>query len=147
MKEALFIRHFTDRLTAFSLNREIGLDERQRRALRKAGVKVVEEAMGQLLLEDGQVKALCGQDGRQYRFDTLYVAMGANVRSELATHLGAALDRQGNLTVDPRRFETSIPGLFAVGDVVRGLSQMVVGAGQAAVVATAIHHALTRRAH
>jgi thioredoxin reductase (NADPH) len=144
VKEAMFIRNFTDRLTAFSLNREIALDEKQLARLQQAGIRVVHEPVMEVVVENDRVKAVRAEDGREYRFDTLYVAMGANVRSELATHLGAELDSKGNLMVDHRRFETSIPGLFAAGDVVSGLSQMAVAAGQAAVVATAIHHALAR---
>jgi thioredoxin reductase (NADPH) len=147
VKEALFIRNFTDRLTAFSLNREIALNEEQQQRLRQAGIRIVGEPVAQVVVEGDRVKAVRAEDGREYRFDTLYVAMGALVRCELATHLGAALDNKGNLLVDHRRFETSIPGLFAAGDVVSGLSQMAVAAGQAAVVATAIHHALVRHGH
>ena len=145
VKEALFIRNFTERLTAFSLNRDIRLDDEQRERLRKAGIRVVDAPVAELISSDGKIRALRAGDGREYQFDTLYIAMGANVRSELATHLGAALDSKGNLQVDHRRFETSIPGLFAAGDVVSGLSQMAVAAGQATVVATAIHHMLWRR--
>lgn len=147
VKEALFIRNFTERLIAFSLSREIALDAQQRKRLLEAGIRVVDEPVAQLLVEDGQVKAVRAEDGREYRFDSLYAAMGANVRSELACHLGAEVDAKGNLVVDQRRYETSIPGLYAAGDVVRGLSQMAVAAGQAAVVATAIHHALMRGGH
>lgn len=145
VKEALFIRNFADRVTVFSLNREIALDRRDRGKLEEAGIRIVEQPVHDLVVEQGKVKAIRAEDGREYRFDTLYVAMGANVRSELATHLGASLDKKGNLTVDHRRFETSIPRLFAAGDVVSGLSQMTVGVGQAAVVATAIHHLLGPR--
>ncbi|MDB5796357.1 MAG: hypothetical protein JWP36_259 [Paucimonas sp.] len=144
VKEALFLRNFTDRLTAFSLNRDIALDQHQVQRLQQAGIRVIAEPVADLSVEDGQVRAVRGADGREYRFDTLYVAMGAAVRCELAAHLGAELDNGGCLVVDCKRFQTSIPGLFAAGDVVSGLSQISVAAGQAAVVATAIHHALTR---
>ena len=40
---------------------------------------------------------------------------------------------------------TTVPGLYAVGDVVRGLNQISVAAGQAAVAATRIHSRLPRR--
>jgi len=38
-----------------------------------------------------------------------------------------------------------VPGLYAVGDVTRGLNQISVAAGQAAVAATRIHNRLPRR--
>ena len=37
---------------------------------------------------------------------------------------------------------TSVPGVYAAGDVVRGLNQIAVATAEAAVAATAIHNAL-----
>ena len=41
--------------------------------------------------------------------------------------------------------QTSVAGLYAVGDVVEGLDQISVATGQAAVAATAIHNLLRDR--
>jgi thioredoxin reductase (NADPH) len=35
---------------------------------------------------------------------------------------------------------TTVPGLYAAGDIVRGLDQIVVGMGHAAIAATHIHN-------
>ena len=40
--------------------------------------------------------------------------------------------------------ETSVDGLYAAGDVVRGLNQISVAEGAAAIAATAIHNRLPR---
>ena len=37
---------------------------------------------------------------------------------------------------------TGVPGLYAAGDVVRGLNQIAVAEAEAAIAATAIHNAL-----
>ena len=37
---------------------------------------------------------------------------------------------------------TSVPGLYAIGDVTRGLNQIAVATGQAAIAATTIHNTL-----
>jgi len=68
------------------------------------------------------------------------------VRSDLARELGVDCDEQGDLLVDQRRLQTSVPGLYAAGDVVNGLNQISVAAGHAAIAATAIHHQLNRQA-
>jgi thioredoxin reductase (NADPH) len=39
-------------------------------------------------------------------------------------------------------FETTVPGLFAAGDVASGLNQINVAAGQAAIAATEVHNRL-----
>ena len=80
-------------------------------------------------------------DGQWHRFDSLYVAMGLRARSGLATALGAEHDADGALVVDPHQ-ETTVPGLFAAGDVVQGLAQISVAMGHAAIAATAVHNGL-----
>ena len=84
-----------------------------------------------------------GRDDRMvyYTFDVLYPMLGENARSELAAGLGAATADCMELRVDDHQC-TTIPGLYAVGDVVQGLNQISVAAGQAAVAATRIHNQL-----
>jgi thioredoxin reductase (NADPH) len=59
----------------------------------------------------------------------------------LAAALGAQTGECGKLVVDDHQC-TTVPGLYAVGDVVLGLNQIAVAAGQAAVAATRIHNSL-----
>ena len=54
---------------------------------------------------------------------------------------GALQDDDGKLLVDTHQM-TTLEGLYAAGDVVRGLNQIAVGAGEAAIAATAIHNRL-----
>jgi len=54
---------------------------------------------------------------------------------------GADLDPQGCVVVDTH-CESSVPGLYAAGDVVSGLDQIAVAVGHAAIAATAIHNRL-----
>ncbi len=74
-------------------------------------------------------------------FDHLYLALGCEPQSALAAACGARRDDDGNLLVDAHQM-TSVDGLYAAGDVVRGLNQIAVATGQAAVAATAIHNRL-----
>lgn len=76
--------------------------------------------------------------------DLLYTAFGTRPRSRLAESLGARLDEDRRLVVGDHQ-ETSVPHLYAVGDVVRGLNQIAVAQGEAAIAATAIHNGLPRR--
>src|SRR3712207_6919978 len=56
-------------------------------------------------------------------FRSLYSALGCDVRSELARGLGAACDGTGQIVVDDK-LRTSIPNLYAVGDVANDLNQI-----------------------
>ena len=81
-------------------------------------------------------------DGRTMRFDVLYPAMGCHVHSDLAIKLGAKSNQAGCLIVDNKQ-QTTVPGMYAAGDVVSDLHQLVVAEGHAAIAATAIHNSLT----
>jgi thioredoxin reductase (NADPH) len=88
---------------------------------------------------EGKVELAFG--GRRHAFDVLYSALGATPRAELARMLGARLDAKGAVVVDTH-CETSVPGLYAAGDVVSALDQIAVAVGHAAIAATAIHNRL-----
>lgn len=77
-----------------------------------------------------------------HTFDTLYVALGSKPQSMLGTGVGAVVDSEGSLVVDANN-QTTVPGLYAAGDVTAGLNQISVAMGQAAVSATAIHNQLS----
>jgi thioredoxin reductase (NADPH) len=71
--------------------------------------------------------------------------MGCDVRSELAVNLGAGCDEEGYVLVG-EHLETSVRGLYAIGDVAKALNQIAVGFGHAALAAAHIHNALRERA-
>lgn len=144
VKEALFIRHYTADLTLLSLGRQIELTDADRKLLSGQGIRIIEEPIEEVCMDGRKIAGLRGAGGKEYRFDTLYSALGTKVRSELALELGVDCDEGGDLLVDLRRLQTSVPGLYAVGDVVNGLNQISVAAGHAAVAATAIHHQLSK---
>jgi thioredoxin reductase (NADPH) len=144
VKEALFIHHFTADLTLLSSGRETGLSDLDRKIMSENKIRIIEEPIAEVNIEGGRISALRAESGVIYHFDTVYSALGARVRSDLARELGADCDEQGDLLVDHKRLQTSVPGLYAAGDVVNGLNQISVAAGHAAIVATAIHHSLSR---
>ena len=76
-------------------------------------------------------------------FDTLYPVLGADAQSDLATALGARVDGNRELIVDDQQ-QTSVDGLYAIGDIVSALNQISVAVGHAAIAATAIHNRLPR---
>jgi thioredoxin reductase (NADPH) len=82
-------------------------------------------------------------DGTYEAFDAIYPVLGCDVRSELGAKLGARHNEVGCLDVDAHQ-QTSVEGLYAVGDVVSDLHQIAVGTGHAAVAATHIHNSLPR---
>lgn len=137
--EAVFIaRTYSADVTLLTLGRPLDLDPDQRRRVARHGVTLVREPVLALTVGEGGV-ATVEAGGAAHRFEVLYSALGLTRRASLATALGADTDAAGALVVDEYG-RTSVPGLYAAGGVVRGLDQIVVAMGQAAVSATRIHN-------
>ena len=115
------------------------LEGEERERLERQGVKIVEEPIAALDVRDGRIAALRTGGGRELRFEVLYSALGLRYRTDLGRALGAACDDAGSLLVDAHN-QTSVKGLHAIGDAARGLDQVVVAMGHAAVAATYIHN-------
>jgi thioredoxin reductase (NADPH) len=80
-------------------------------------------------------------DGRTLTFDVLYPAMGCEIHSDLVRAMGARITKPGYLVVDDKQ-ETTVEGIYAAGDVVSDLHQLVVAEAHAAIAATAVHNSL-----
>jgi thioredoxin reductase (NADPH) len=74
-------------------------------------------------------------------FDVVYPALGCDVGAALARKLGARCTDAGCLVVNDKQ-QTSVDDLYAAGDVVSDLHQLVVAEAHAAIAATAIHKRL-----
>lgn len=80
-------------------------------------------------------------DGESHHFDTVYPVLGGDAQSQLAIALGAQVDDGDELIVDDKQ-QTTVDGLYAIGDVVSVLNQISVALGHAAIATTAIHKRL-----
>jgi thioredoxin reductase (NADPH) len=93
------------------------------------------------LLED---RAVLHSAAGDRRFDVIYLALGCSSQNQLARSLKARCEENAALVVNAHQ-ETTVPGLHAAGDVVRGLNQVVVAAAESAIAATDIHNKLRER--
>ena len=140
--EAQFIRTYTRDLTLISPHGDHDLPASCSAALDGAGIERIAGPCGNYAIEEGQI-AFDTRDGR-LRFDSVYPALGSVIRSGLAQSCGAHVTEEGCITVDDH-LQTSIPGLYAAGDVVLGLDQISHAMGQAGVASTAIRNALAEQ--
>jgi thioredoxin reductase (NADPH) len=143
--EALFLRTFSDQVTlllpAYGSD---ALSDGTRRSLASAAVMIMHVTVGAVSLDESDAVALEVEDGKIHRFDVVYSAFGTTPQSQLANGLKAHTDPSGRLFVNEHQ-QTSVEGLYAAGDLVRGLNQIAVANGEAAIAATAIHNHLPKR--
>ncbi|MCR5414471.1 MAG: NADPH-dependent glutamate synthase [Kiritimatiellae bacterium] len=78
--------------------------------------------------------------------DTVVVAVG-NASNPLipSTTEGLEVNRRGNITVNPETNETSIPGVFAGGDIVLGAATVILAMGEGRRAAAGINAYLSSR--
>ncbi len=76
------------------------------------------------------------------RFASVYAAMGSRPRASLYKQVGGELTNEGCIDTDEHQ-RTSVPGVWAIGDVVDALDQMAVAIGHAAIATTDVHNSLT----
>ncbi|WP_454718867.1 NAD(P)/FAD-dependent oxidoreductase [Caulobacter segnis] len=137
-REAAFLTTYSPHVSLLHLGEISALSDRQ--ALTDHGVEVLPVTLAQISLARQAVTL--HQAGASARaFDCLYLALGCEMQSRLAVQWGAAHDADGNLMVNAHQ-ETSLDGLYAAGDVVRGLNQIAVATAEAAIAATDIHKRL-----
>lgn len=134
IEKARFLRTYSRDVTI------ITRDDQVDRAQEECGIKV----------RQGEVETLAGPDivvrlptSERIAHDILYPALGCTPNAKLAIDLGAVVDSKGALLTD-RNQQTTVPGLYAAGDVVSELDQIAVAYGHAAIAATHIHNALPR---
>lgn len=105
--------------------------------LKAKGVEILPITLSDITVGPNRIEVAIVSGARR-AFDCLYLALGCEMQSRLAVQWGAAHDAEGNLVVNAHQ-ETSIERLYAAGDVVRGLNQIAVATGEAAIAATDIH--------
>ena len=142
MREALFLRGFTRDITLIAPGAAHDLDSACQEKLAEAGIVHVDGPCTPLRTEGDTIIATT--PGGELVFDSIYPALGSRIRSKLAVAAGARASEDGCLEVDANQ-RTSVPGLFAAGDVVKGLDQISHAMGEAGVAATTIRNLLDER--
>jgi thioredoxin reductase (NADPH) len=138
--EARFITTYSDHVTLIHVGATDALPDEERRRLAGDGIEVIETPVESVSFEKNRITAL-SFNGQPREFDVIYSALGVTPRTQLAVKAGAELDESGRLVVGDHQ-ETSVPGLYAAGDVVRGLNQISTAQGEAATAATDVHNRL-----
>lgn len=140
--EAVFLRMYTREVTLIAPDQEHVLSEDERARLVELGIETTAGPCEPLGIEGDRIVVPTPHGA--LAFDSVYPALGSVIRSELAVSLGADASAEGCLVVDDHQ-RTSIPGLYAAGDVAKGLDQISHAMGEAGVAATTIRNDLAEK--
>jgi thioredoxin reductase (NADPH) len=138
--EAVFLRGFTEDITLIAPDMAHCLSEEDQAKLAEFGIKTVDGPC-QAVAAHAQCIVVDTAEGH-HTFDSIYPALGSDTHTELAQQVGAEL-KDGNVVVDDHQ-RTSVPGMYAAGDVVLGLDQISHAMGEGGVAATTIRNDLAK---
>ena len=139
--EAAFLRSYTADVTLIAPDKAHDLDAADLEKLHEYGIKAVDGPCHAVAAHEDCIVVDTAEG--HYTFDSVYPALGSDTHIELALQVDAAL-KDGVLVVDSHQ-RTSVPGLYAAGDVVLGLDQIGHAMGEGGVAATTIRNDLSRK--
>jgi len=142
--EAVFIRSYTADVTLIAPDTALKVGPEDRRKLKEAGIDCV-DGPAQAVAITGDCIVVDTAEGH-YTFDSVYPALGSDTHTQLGEMVGAELANDGCFLCDTHQ-RTSVPGLYAAGDVVHGLDQISHAMGEGGVAATTIRNDLCAKEH
>ena len=141
--EALFLRGYTADLTLIAPDKALKLKPEDYEKLKAAGIDCV-DGPAQAAAISNEFIVVDTAEGH-HTFDSVYPALGSDTHVQLAEMVGADLSKATNCIVVDSHMRTSVPGLYAAGDVVIGLDQISHAMGQGGVAATTIRNDLAQK--
>lgn len=144
LKTASFLSGFSKRVSVLWPTTD-KLPARLAREKKWMGAPLIVGTLHSISERDGGIVATYADENGRERtsdYDACYVALGSTINDSAFRHLKKIKrDEEGSILTNSHQ-ETGHPGIYAVGDCVRGLAQISVATGHAAIAATHIHNQL-----
>ncbi|MFI7529791.1 NAD(P)/FAD-dependent oxidoreductase [Nocardia salmonicida] len=137
--QASLVRQWSDDVTFFP--REIDLSGDERRRLAARGIRVVEGDIARVVVRDGHLHGVEIASGQVITRTAVFVGPCFSPRDELLTQLGCTVGEDGWVAVDATG-RTSVPGVWAAGNVVDSPAQLIHAAAAGSRAAVAVNHYL-----
>lgn len=137
----LLMRGWTPNVVVFT-NAGLSVPEDMQAQFEAAGVRVETRRIARLIPRGAGLEGIELADGSVVGCDALF-AHPPQHQVELVRALGLGLDSEGFVQADPMTRETSIPGIYAAGDLTWRMQAAIFAAAAGAQAATMINHQLT----
>jgi thioredoxin reductase (NADPH) len=141
--EAVFLRSYTSDVTLIAPDQAHDIPDADQAKMKEFGIHCVNGPC-QAVAAAGKCITLDTPEGH-YTFDSVYPALGSDTHTELAKMVGAVISESTECVVVDDHQRTSVPGLYAAGDVVIGLDQISHAMGEGGVAATTIRNDLAKQ--
>ena len=137
--EAVFLRSYTADVTLVAPDKALSLSPEDQQKLKDARIDCVDGPAHAVAISKECIVVDTAEG--HYSFDSIYPALGSDTHTQLGEMVGAKLADDGCFLCDSHQ-RTSVPGLYAAGDVVHGLDQISHAMGEGGVAATTIRNDL-----
>jgi thioredoxin reductase (NADPH) len=140
MEEATFLTKFADKVTVIHRGDSLRASKiMQDRAKENAKIEFawnarIDEITGGNLVDGVRLASTNGGEDRELQLDGVFIAIGNDPRTELVKDV-LELTAEGTIKVDGRSSRTSLPGVFAAGDVIDPTYRQAVTAAASGTVA------------
>lgn len=118
-------------------------DEQRRDALARHGIRLVERGARAFVGTRGDLQAVRLADGEEIPCSMAFFSIAHKPRSPLAEALGCEVDDDGSLVVDAHG-ETTVPGVYAAGDITPGYQLLQVAAAKGTTAGVGCARSLRR---
>lgn len=122
-KFCMWMLTWTDQLTVLTHSHPDEMTAEAKAHLERFGIALRHEAITELQGRDGCLERAVFHDGTTQEFDAIFFHIACGPGSTLPADLGCELDEagamEGILQVD-KNFQTSVPGVYAAGDITPG---------------------------
>lgn len=139
---ALYLLTWVARVTLLTNGFEPELEASTHRTLAAEDVAIRTEPVATLEGDAGRLARIRLEGSEPVVADALFFHWGTDPGSSLAHRTGCETDIGGDIRVDPKGMETSVPGIHAAGDIIGQPHLAIVAAAQGVQAALAIHRSL-----
>lgn len=143
LKQAGLLRSFSDRVTFVTNGIQLTPVEQGR--LEALGVRVHEGAVSHIVGRPGSLDAVELSNGTVLDCEAVFIAPRQRPNDSLLRALGCAINSDTGLVATEQFGQTSVPGVWAAGNVVTPTAQVITAAGAASASAIAINGWLLER--
>ncbi|WP_189058879.1 NAD(P)/FAD-dependent oxidoreductase [Longimycelium tulufanense] len=139
MHQASLVRQWSADVVFFPNRITVDAEERERLTAR--GIRIVEGEVARLVVDDGRLSGVELADGQVVSRTAVFVGPRFVPHDELLTELGCEIGENGWVAADAMG-RTSVPGVWAAGNVVAEGAQAINAAGAGSLAAIGLNHYL-----
>jgi thioredoxin reductase (NADPH) len=140
LTDALYLHNIGAKVTLVHRRGDLRAEQRLQESFRQSGIpalwdSVVREISGDKIVKAVKIEEAKSGTVKELAVEGVFVAIGYVPNNDLAKQLGLELDDQGYIKTDLMTMRTSLPGVYAAGDITGAPKQIAVAVSHGSIAA------------